>query len=150
MARVVLASKCLSGARCRYHGKPDKRFCTYIAEEAAKLGAAVIWFCPEELAGLPTPRPAARFRNGRLYENGDTKGKDLTPLFEYGAKKSLELYQALRPMKVFLFAKSPSCDPRWGITGKALVKINALIQLVGEDPRQIKKPAPIQTLLFSP
>lgn len=73
--------------------------------------------CPEQLGGLPTPRPPAEIQQGCdgftvldgrarvLRQNGE----DVTEAFIRGAQEMLKLAQACRPELVILKERSPSC-----------------------------------------
>ena len=58
----ILISACLLGVNCRYNGTGG------LKEELPELMAehCLIPICPEQLGGLPTPRPPAECRDGRL------------------------------------------------------------------------------------
>lgn len=77
-------------------------------------------FCPEQLGGLPTPRPPAEIRGG---DGGDVldgrarvlnrDGADVTEQFIRGAQLTLQLAQAVRAEMVILKERSPSCGVDW-------------------------------------
>ena len=109
----VLVSLCWTGEPCRYHGRP-----VHSPHKIARLTARynVIYICPERLAGLPVPRPAAPLRNlrdGRLF---DITGKDVTEIFRLGAQRALAIAQRHGIRKAYLVRHSPSCDIS-GFTG---------------------------------
>ncbi|RKZ23820.1 DUF523 domain-containing protein, partial [bacterium] len=58
----ILVSACLIGLPTRYNGKDAKR------EEVLKLaeGECLLPLCPEQLGGLPTPRPRATLSGGKV------------------------------------------------------------------------------------
>jgi len=109
--KKVLVSACLLGYRCRYNGEVlDKR-------EIPEPDAAVIPVCPEELGGLPTPRPPSFFEDshtgadilrgcGRIVTE---EGKDRTAAFVEGAEKTLEIAKKTGAGKAYLKERSPSC-----------------------------------------
>lgn len=78
----------------------------------------IIPICPEQLAGLPIPRPPSRIRRGRVY----TGGVDTTEKFVLGAHKTLHKARLHNVEKAYLLKNSPSCDRDHGITGKLLTK----------------------------
>ena len=130
---TILVSRCLSGAACRYHGRPDRAYCRRIQRIAAELAARIVWFCPEELAGLPTPRPPTRRRRGRYYADGVvSQATDLTSAMREGARRSLLIARQYPPVAVVLFAKSPACDPEWGVAGKLLADAGYRIITLGD------------------
>jgi len=112
---MILVSACLCGQRCRYDGKTK--------ENRALLsrldGEAILPVCPEELGGLPTPRPACRLVGGdgadvlagraRLV---DETGIDRTAAFLKGAHRTLELARSNGVHQCCLKAKSPSCGSK--------------------------------------
>ena len=133
MSRALLASECLSGKPCRYHGCPDTRYRRRIDRIATELQEdQVVWVCPEILGGLPTPRPAGRRRKGRIWADGIVGGEDLTPIFERGAAGAVALARKVKPCAIVLFAKSPSCDPEWGLAGRGLRELGVPVIVLGD------------------
>ena len=113
---TVLVSLCWTGEPCRYHGRPVRSLA-----KIARLSARyeVIYVCPERLAGLPVPRPAAPLKNlkdGRLL---DVTGRDVTAAFELGARRALAIARRHRIRRAYLVRGSPSCDSS-GFTGSLL------------------------------
>lgn len=109
----VLVSLCWTGEPCRYHGRPVPS-----PKKIARLRKEydLIFICPEQLGGLPVPRPAAPLRNmigGRLF---DVQGNDVTESFRLGASRALAIAQKHNIRKAFLCRNSPSCDIN-GFTG---------------------------------
>lgn len=97
-----IASACLCGIKCRYNGK---------AAASAKIiklfkKGKVIPLCPEQLAGLPTPRPAVEIVKNKIL---DAKGNDFSKEFIKGAKLALKIALFLGCQKAYLKSKSPSC-----------------------------------------
>jgi uncharacterized protein YbbK (DUF523 family) len=104
---MYLVSSCLAGVNCRYNGKSseNKTIC-----ELVKSGEAIS-ICPEQLAGLPTPRPSCEII---IDESGNKKviskdGKDFTKEFFEGAEKTLAIAKTIDIKKAILKSKSPSC-----------------------------------------
>jgi uncharacterized protein YbbK (DUF523 family) len=97
-----LVSACLLGVACRYDGesKADPRVL------ALASGAALVPVCPEQLGGLPTPRPRHELRNGRVISE---HGIDATAVFERGAAQAVHLAQLTGCRRAILKARSPSC-----------------------------------------
>jgi len=56
----ILISACLLGAQCRYDGKSK----AYPHMDALAKQHTLIPVCPEQLGGLPTPRPPAERVSG--------------------------------------------------------------------------------------
>ena len=107
----MLVSSCLLGVMCRYDGGHS------LAEEiASKVSQMhVIPICPEQLGGLPTPRPPSSIVNG----DGDEvlrgrarvindRGEDVTEAFVKGARETLALARLTGAKKALLKDKSPS------------------------------------------
>lgn len=113
---AVLVAKCLSGAPCRYHGyaAPPRRALL----ERLRARHEIVFFCPEEAAGLPTPRPPTRWREGRLI----AAGQDVTETFIRGAQLTLKLALERQIRKFYGLRFSPSCDPRTGVTARLLLR----------------------------
>jgi len=112
---MILVSACLCGQRCRYDGKTKENKALML-----RLGReAILPVCPEELGGLPTPRPACRLVDGdgadvlaghaRLV---DQAGVDHTAAFIKGAYRALELARSHGVHHCCLKAKSPSCGSK--------------------------------------
>ena len=97
----ILISACLLGSCCRYDG----------ASKAHPLAAALaechtlVPVCPEQLGGLPTPRPPAERRGGRVV----TQSGDVTEQYRRGAEETLKLCELLGCEAAVLKERSPSC-----------------------------------------
>ena len=98
----ILVSACLLGVNCRYNGTGGLR------EELLKLMTAhsLIPICPEQLGGLPTPRPPAECRSGRVITD---EGNDVTTAFQTGACEALKLARLYSCHYAILKERSPSC-----------------------------------------
>lgn len=116
---VFLVSACLVGLCTRYDGniKPDAKCKKFLKDS--------LWIpvCPEQLGGLPTPRPAADIINGNGHDvlEGRTavytkEGDDVTASFIQGAQQVLQIAKAQEIKGACLKARSPSCAVS-GITG---------------------------------
>lgn len=109
---MILISSCLAGLATRYDGGDNYR------EEIAALlkqGKAVL-VCPEQLGGLPTPRPPAEIVGGNGADVLDGKAKvlthegvDVTGEFIRGARETLKTAQAVAAKYAVLKESSPSC-----------------------------------------
>ncbi|AEH44791.1 protein of unknown function DUF523 [Thermodesulfatator indicus DSM 15286] len=117
----VLVSACLLGLSTRYDGTSKE------SDLIKSLGKKyfLIPFCPEQLGGLTTPRPAADLYggDGLAVIEGKAKvitkdGQDVTEAFVRGAYESLKLARLLKIKRAFLKARSPSCglSPLMGVT----------------------------------
>ena len=98
----ILVSACLLGLRCRYDGsaKADARVL------ALAKTRALIPVCPEQLGGLPTPRPPAERVESRVLA---ANGTDVSAEFARGAEETLRLAQLFGCKTAVLKARSPSC-----------------------------------------
>lgn len=112
----VLVSACLLGLRCRFDGQEGTPSQEVL--ELARRGKAIP-ICPEELGGLPTPRPPAEISNGTGIDviNGrarvvDVEGRDVTPNFLRGAEECAKLARLFGARLAILKDKSPSCGSR--------------------------------------
>jgi uncharacterized protein YbbK (DUF523 family) len=108
----VLVSACLLGVRCRYDG--GHNLCPDLTSVLAS--AHIIPFCPEQLGGLPTPRPPANIIHGDgsdvLDGAGqvvDAEGRDFTGAFKKGAYEALRLARMLGASLAIVKDRSPSC-----------------------------------------
>ena len=126
MARV-LVSACLLGRAGRYDGGDEEASDLVAALE--RMNAEAIAFCPEQEAGLGTPRPAAQIvgGDGDAVADGtakviDENGRDVTGLFLEGA--NLAVHKAVEEGcgTAFLKEKSPSCGCGTVDTDKGLVR----------------------------
>lgn len=104
---MYLVSSCLAGINCRYDGKSSEN---KVIIEMVKQGKAIP-VCPEQLAGLPIPRPCCEIEgfnsNNRKVISKD--GKDLTKEFMDGAEKTFAIAKVIGIRKAILKSKSPSC-----------------------------------------
>ncbi|MTK54546.1 MAG: DUF523 domain-containing protein [Paludibacter sp.] len=99
---MKLCSSCLLGLVCRYNGEsvPHEKVLRLAEEEV------LIPVCPEQMGGLPTPRPAVELKNGRAITSD---GEDITANFEAGARQVLEIARLYGIATVILKQRSPSC-----------------------------------------
>lgn len=98
----ILVSACLLGLCCRYDGQSKRNDRVLALAEKHEL----IPVCPEQLGGLPTPRPPAEIQDGKVINN---LGQDVTAQYEKGAEETLRLYDLLHCDCALLKARSPSC-----------------------------------------
>ena len=98
----ILVSACLLGVPCRYDGtgKADERIV------ALAKTRRLIPVCPEQLGGLPTPRPPAERNGTRVLTRDD---RDVTVPFLRGAEETLRLARLFSCRIAILKASSPSC-----------------------------------------
>ena len=120
---MYLVSACLAGINCRYDGKNSE---SKVICELVKSGKATA-ICPEQLAGLPTPRTGCEIfidRSGNK-QVISKEGKNLTEKFADGAEKTLAIAKAIGIKKAILKSKSPSCGCEFiydGTFSKQLIK----------------------------
>ncbi len=123
----ILVSACLLGTACRYDGQSKQ----YPLVEELCCRHQVVPVCPEQLGGLPTPRPPAE-RQGECVVTRE--GGDVTEQYRRGAQQVLELAKMLGCTAAVLKEKSPSCGSGriydgsftgtmadgWGVTAELL------------------------------
>lgn len=110
--KTVLVSACLLGLNTKYNGANNKN--PDILSLLPKV--LLIPFCPEQLGGLATPRPAAEMRGGDGHDVLDgrasvetAQGVCRTAAFIRGAEEALRLAGSLNVGGALLKARSPSC-----------------------------------------
>ena len=143
---MIIVSACLAGVCCRYDGQSKE----HPAVVALVRSGRAIAVCPEQLGGLPTPRPAAERQGRRVVTR---QGQDVTAEFERGAREGLKLALLAGCKQAVLQPRSPSCgcgqihDGKF--TGKlvpgdgvfaALLKANGIIikRLTSNSPKASK------------
>ncbi|MFG1485412.1 DUF523 domain-containing protein [Halobacteriovorax sp. RZ-2] len=99
---MMIVSACLAGKKCRYDGEHKKQ---QLISDLVAQGKAIA-VCPEELGGLPTPRPPAENVDGKLIT---IDGEDVSVNYELGAQRSLEIALENSCTKALLKSKSPMC-----------------------------------------
>lgn len=98
----ILISACLLGVCCRYDG----------ASKPHPLAQALSWrhtlipICPEQLGGLPTPRPPAERQGRRVVTR---QGGDVTAQYSRGAEEALRLCRLFSCQAAVMKERSPSC-----------------------------------------
>ncbi|MBP3508388.1 DUF523 domain-containing protein [Oscillibacter sp.] len=100
----ILISACLLGVCCRYDGASKPHPLTAALAERHTL----VPVCPEQLGGLPTPRPPAERRDGRVV----TQSGDVTEQYRRGAEETLKLCKLFGCEAAVLKERSPSCGHR--------------------------------------
>ncbi len=101
----ILVSACLLGVRCRYDGGGNEQKWIRNLAKSQQL----IPVCPEQLGGLPTPRPPVEWRDGRAV---NTEGADCTEAFMRGAAEAVKIARCTGCELAILKARSPSCGCR--------------------------------------
>ncbi len=100
---MILVSACLAGFGCRFDGRSrtNAKIIQLVREGKA------VPVCPEQLAGLATPRqPVEQSKDGRLLSED---GEDFTEVFQKAAEETLALCKLYGCDQAILKQKSPSC-----------------------------------------
>ena len=98
----ILISACLLGVCCRYDGASK----TYPGIEELAKQHTLVPVCPEQLGGLPTPRPPSERQGERVVS---VNGTDVPAQYRRGAEEALRLCKLLGCQAAMLKEKSPSC-----------------------------------------
>jgi uncharacterized protein YbbK (DUF523 family) len=143
----ILVSACLLGLLTRYDGtsKRNTRVLAYLERE----GLVPVPICPEQLAGLPTPRSQTYFGagDGMAVLDGtgsvvNSEGTEMNGSFLKGAVETMKVARLAGCRKALLKERSPSCGvheiylgnrlrPGMGVTA-ALLDRNG-IQILSEE-----------------
>ncbi|MEG6506013.1 DUF523 domain-containing protein [Nitratidesulfovibrio sp. 1201_IL3209] len=103
---IYVVSACLAGVACRFDGEANPREGII---ELVRQGLALP-VCPEQLGGLPTPRPPCELRDGQvLCREDDGALSDATDAFAKGAEEGVRLALLAGCTEAILKARSPSC-----------------------------------------
>lgn len=109
---MILVSACLLGLRCCYNGCDNTDQSVLDMREKYILIPA----CPEQLAGLQTPRPPSFFIKGdgsQTIEGIDNlindQNENVSSQFRNGAEETLKICQLFNIKTAILKEKSPSC-----------------------------------------
>lgn len=112
---MILVSACLLGHRTKYSGGSND---TPLLMEHSSRSQFIV-FCPEQLGGLPTPRPPSEIIAGSGEDVLDgyskvisDKGDDVTDFFIRGAEKSAQIAAKYHITAAILKQRSPSCGSR--------------------------------------
>lgn len=98
----LLISACLLGMPCRYDGASKPHPLVSALAQKHQL----VPVCPEQLGGLPTPRPPAERRGDRVVSRA---GVDVTEAYRRGAEAALTLCKLLDCQAAVMKERSPSC-----------------------------------------
>jgi uncharacterized protein YbbK (DUF523 family) len=99
---MKIVSACLAGVNCKYDGKSRAHKEIMRLVERGKA----IPVCPEQLGGLPTPRPQTEQKDGRILTK---TGEDMTVQFERGAREALKIAKLANCDEAVLKSHSPTC-----------------------------------------
>lgn len=110
----MLVSACLLGRACRYDGKDNRDF--VLEEELIRNGEEAIPFCPEEAAGMPTPRTPLYIeaRSAEAVLDGEDRmvtelGEDVTRELLRSAELTVSECRQHEITRAYLKERSPSC-----------------------------------------
>ncbi len=98
----ILVSACLLGLPCRYDGQSKP--CEALISLADRH--TLIPVCPEQLGGLPTPRPPAERQGDAVHTQS---GVDVTDAYQRGAECAVKVYELNHCDCAVLKSRSPSC-----------------------------------------
>ena len=144
---TILVSACLLGLPTRYDGKSKRSQDVLDYLQREKLTPIPV--CPEQLAGMTTPRDKTFFQSGDgravLTGNGEAvseNGQSMNAIFCRGAKMTLEIARLSGCRRALLKEGSPSCGvhrvylredkvPGVGVTSALL--LNSGMEVVSEE-----------------
>ncbi|HNU23389.1 hypothetical protein V511_14275 [Mesotoga sp. Brook.08.YT.4.2.5.1] len=108
----ILVSACLIGVNCTYRG--DNNLSFKLLELVDRF--VFLPVCPEQLGGLPTPRPRAEVTTSKDWLASkivlDQFGNDVTSNYEKGAEEVLKIAKLSGSSIAVLKSRSPSCGCR--------------------------------------
>ena len=117
MQETILVSACLLGLNTRYSG--ETRTYPRVTDYLVRNSLTPIPVCPEQLAGLPTPRPRSFFTegDGETLLAGSAKlcsetGECMDEPFRLGAEQALAIARLTRCRQALLKERSPSCGSK--------------------------------------
>ena len=127
MTETALVSSCLLGLATRYDGTDN--FSQAVLDYLQQHDLVPIPVCPEQLAGLPTPRPKCWFTRGDgidvLKSCGticNDAGQDVTKAFSRAAEETLKIADLTDSKLAILKQRSPSCGNRQIYRNGQLIK----------------------------
>lgn len=126
MGDAILVSACLLGLRTRYDGR--SKLNAGVIAWLERQGLTAVPVCPEQLAGLPTPRERTRFLAGDgtavLAGSGTVvtfSGQTMNEEFRRGAQETLRIAELTGCRRALLKERSPSCGVRQVHRGEEMV-----------------------------
>lgn len=124
---MIIISACLVGLPTRYD--LEILYCPHLVE-LVKKGIAIP-ICPEQLGGLPTPRPPStiEYGDGKDVVNAKSRvisseGVDVTENFLKGAYAVLDIAKLVSAEEAILKEGSPSCGTNY--TNRGFEKIKGM------------------------
>lgn len=104
----ILVSACLTGENCKWDGGNNRNETVLDFIRQMEGRAEFHTVCPEQMGGLPTPRPAAEIRfEEKTVVN--TEERDVTAEFLLGADAALRTAKKYGCTIAILKERSPSC-----------------------------------------
>lgn len=110
----ILVSSCLLGLPTRYDGRTKRS--QAVIDYLQRENLCPIPVCPEQLAGMPTPRDKTFFQTGNGMDvlAGEGKvislsGQSMNETFCCGAKLTLQIARLSHCNRALLKERSPSC-----------------------------------------
>lgn len=100
----ILVSACLYGKCTKYDG--TNNLLKHPLFLKWKNKGELVCVCPEELGGLPTPRPCSEICGSRVV---NSESKDVTDQFQKGAEQALKIAKENNVLFAILKQGSPSC-----------------------------------------
>ena len=148
----VLVSACLLGVNCRYDG--GHSLCQELVRFLPRIWAVPV--CPEQMGGLPTPRPPVDIVGGNGVDvlNGSARcisrtGEDVTRAFIKGAQEALKLARIAGANLFLGKGRSPSCGVNTpyceGPDGEGLGVTVALLRQEGMEVLELDPEGPLPT-----
>lgn len=127
MKPTALISLCACGVPCRYHG------CTHKMGQRLMKGPLIaklrekyelIPICPEQLGGLPVPRPPCdvSWDGDQPRVTARYSEDDFTDAYLRGAEWSCHMATLFGAERAYMLKQSPACDPKDGVTARELTK----------------------------
>ncbi len=104
--KIIIVSACLLGLNTKYNGGNNENRDVIALSKRYIL----IPLCPEQLGGLPTPRPPSEIKGNSVF---GINGSDLTTNFLRGAEEALKFAKLYNVKKAILKDGSPSCGSNY-------------------------------------
>ena len=118
--RIILVSSCLAGINTNYRGGNSE----HPAIIELLMSGSALPVCPEQLAGLTTPRLPSEIEGGNVQQVLDGRGKvvmsdgrDITSNLIHGAEEVLRLALIVKPACIVFQEHSPSCGVNYVYNG---------------------------------
>jgi uncharacterized protein YbbK (DUF523 family) len=115
---AILVSACLLDIPCRYNGLLAENRLN--PELIKRVYPHIVPICPEQLAGLPTPRKPVEIRGGDGFDVlrqqasvTSQDGEDFTAQFIKGAEITLLIAKTIGATQMITQLRSPSCSSQF-------------------------------------